>query len=202
MNTVQLIGRLTKVPELRYTQSGVATTSFTLAVNRNFTNANGEREADFIMCTAWRKTAELVCQYLNKGSLVGINGRIQTRNYENQQGQRVYVTEVIVDELTFVESKNKQGNQNNGYQQGNNFSQNNQNYNQNNCQQNQYQNNNQNGYGQQNQYQNSNQQNQYQNNNQNGYSQQNQANMNNQQQNQWGQPDWEKLEVNEDDLPF
>lgn len=201
MNTVQLIGRLTKKPELRYTQSGVATTSFTLAVNRNFTNANGEREADFIMCTAWRKTAELVCQYLNKGSLVGINGRIQTRNYENQQGQRVYVTEVIVDELTFVESKNKQGNQNNGYQQGNNFSQNNQNYNQNNYQQSQYQNNNQNNYGQKNQYQNNNQQNQYQNNNQNGYSQQNQANMNNQQ-NQWGQPDWEKLEVSEDDLPF
>ena len=192
MNTVQLIGRLTKDPELKYTQSGVATTSFTLAVNRNFTNANGEREADFIMCTAWRKTAELVCQYLGKGSMVGINGRIQTRNYENQQGQRVYVTEVIVDELTFVESKNKQSNQNNGYQQGNNFSQNNQNYNQNNYQQNQYQNNNQNGYGQQNQYQN---------NNQNDYGQQNQANMNNQQ-NQWGQPDWEKLEVNEDDLPF
>lgn len=188
MNTVQLIGRLTKDPELKYTQSGVATTSFTLAVNRNFTNQQGEREADFIMCTAWRKTAELVCQYLNKGSLVGINGRIQTRNYENQQGQRVYVTEVIVDELTFVESKNKQGNQNNGYQQGNNFSQNNQNYNQNN-------------YGQQNQYQNNNQQNQYQNNNQNGYGQQNQANMNNHQ-NQWGQPDWEKLEVSEDDLPF
>ena len=201
MNTVQLIGRLTKVPELKYTQSGIATTSFTLAVNRNFTNANGEREADFIMCTAWRKTAELVCQYLNKGSLVGINGHIQTRNYENQQGQRVYVTEVIVDELTFVESKNKQGN--NGYQQGNNFSQNNQNYNQNNYgQQNKYQNNNQNNYGQQNQYQNNNQQNQYQNNNQNGYDQQNQANMNNQQQNQWGQPDWEKLEVSEDDLPF
>ena len=178
MNTVQLIGRLTKAPELKYTPSGIATTSFTLAVNRNFTNAQGEREADFIMCTAWRKTAELVCQYLNKGSMVGINGHIQTRNYDNQQGQRVYVTEVIVDELTFVESKNKQGNQNNGYQQGNNFSQNNQNYNQNNYQQNQYQNNNQNGYGQQ-----------------------NQANMNNQQ-NQWGQPDWEKLEVNEDDLPF
>lgn len=190
MNTVQLIGRLTKVPELKYTQSGIATTSFTLAVNRNFTNAQGEREADFIMCTAWRKTAELVCQYLGKGSMVGINGRIQTRNYENQQGQRVYVTEVIVDELTFVESKNKQGNQNNGYQQGNNFSQNNQNYNQNNYQQNQ------NGYGQQNQYQNNNF------NQQNGnYAQQNQQNMNNQQ-NQWGQPDWEKLEVSEDDLPF
>lgn len=181
MNTVQLIGRLTKAPELKYTQSGVATTSFTLAVNRNFTNQQGEREADFIMCTAWRKTAELVCQYLGKGSMVGINGRIQTRNYENQQGQRVYVTEVIVDELTFVELKNKQGNQNN-------------------YQQNQYQNNNQNNY-QQNQYQNNNQQNQYQNNNQNGYSQQNQTNMNNQQ-NQWGQPDWEKLEVSEDDLPF
>ena len=193
MNTVQLIGRLTKVPELKYTQSGIATTSFTLAVNRNFTNSQGEREADFIMCTAWRKTAELVCQYLNKGSMVGINGRIQTRNYENQQGQRVYVTEAIVDELTFVESKNKQGNQNNGYQQGNNFSQNNQN---NYGQQNQYQNNNQNHYGQQNQYQNNNF------NQQNGnYAQQNQQNMNNQQ-NQWGQPDWEKLEVSEDDLPF
>lgn len=196
MNTVQLIGRLTKAPELKYTPSSIATTSFTLAVNRNFTNAQGEREADFIMCVAWRKTAELVCQYLNKGLLVGINGHIQTRNYENQQGQRVYVTEVIVDELTFVESKNKQGNQNNGYQQGNNFSQNNQNYNQNNYgQQNQYQNNNQNNY-QQNQYQNNNS------NQQNGnYAQQNQQSMNNQQ-NQWGQPDWEKLEVSEDDLLF
>ena len=186
MNTVQLIGRLTKDPELKYTQSGVATTSFTLAVNRNFTNQQGEREADFIMCTAWRKTAELVCQYLKKGSMVGVNGRIQTRNYENQQGQRVYVTEVIIGELTFVESKNKQGNQNNG-----NFSQNNQN---NYGQQNQYQNNNQNNYAQQNQYQN------------NNFNQQNgnfaQQNMNNQQQNQWGSPDWEKLEVSEDDLPF
>ena len=179
MNTVQLIGRMTKDPEVRYTQSGVANTSFTLAVNRNFKNANGEREADFIMCTAWRKTAELISQYLNKGSMVGVSGRIQTRNYENQQGQRVYVTEVVVDELTFVESKNKQGNQNN------------QNYNQNNYQQNQ------NGYGQQNQYQNNNF------NQQNGnYAQQNQQNMNNQQQNQWGSPDWEKLEVSEDDLPF
>ena len=186
MNTVQLIGRLTKDPELKYTPSSIATTSFTLAVNRNFTNAQGEREADFIMCTAWRKTAELVCQYLKKGSMVGVNGRIQTRNYENQQGQRVYVTEVIIGELTFVESKNKQGSHNNG-----NFSQNNQN---NYGQQNQYQNNNQNNYAQQNQYQN------------NNFNQQNgnfaQQNMNNQQQNQWGSPDWEKLEVSEDDLPF
>lgn len=149
MNTVQLIGRLTKVPELKYTQSGIATTSFTLAVNRNFTNANGEREADFIMCTAWRKTAELISQYLNKGSMVGVSGRIQTRNYENQQGQRVYVTEVVVDEVTFVESKNNQSN---------NFGQNQQNY----GQQNQYQNNNfnqQNGnYAQQNQQNMNNQQ--------------------------------------------
>lgn len=169
MNTVQLIGRMTKDPEVRYTQSGVANTSFTLAVNRNFKNANGEREADFVMCTAWRKTAELISQYLNKGSMVGVSGRIQTRNYENQQGQRVYVTEVVVDEVTFVESKNNQSN---------NFGQNQQNY------------------GQQNQYQNNNF------NQQNGnYAQQNQQNMNNQQ-NQWGQPDWKKLEVSEDDLPF
>lgn len=169
MNTVQLIGRMTKDPEVRYTQTGVANTSFTLAVNRNFKNANGEREADFIMCTAWRKTAELISQYLNKGSMVGVSGRIQTRNYENQQGQRVYVTEVVVDEVTFVESKNNQSN-NSGQNQQN--------------------------YGQQNQYQNNNF------NQQNGnYAQQNQQNMNNQQ-NQWGSPDWEKLEVNEDDLPF
>lgn len=149
MNTVQLIGRMTKDPEVRYTQSGVANTSFTLAVNRNFKNANGEREADFIMCTAWRKTAELISQYLNKGSMVGVSGRIQTRNYENQQGQRVYVTEVVVDEVTFVESKNNQSN---------NFGQNQQNY----GQQNQYQNNNfnqQNGnYAQQNQQNMNNQQ--------------------------------------------
>lgn len=106
INNVTLIGRMTKDTDLRYTQSGKAVATFTLAVNRNFTNAQGEREADFIMCTAWDKTAELLAKYTNKGSLVGVEGRIQTRNYENNQGQRVYVTEVVANNVQFLDSKN------------------------------------------------------------------------------------------------
>ena len=107
INRIVLVGRLTRDPELRYTPSGVAVTTFTLAVNRTFTNPNGEREADFINCVAWRKTAENVASYLKKGSLVGIDGRIQTRNYEGQDGKRVYVTEVVADTVQFLESKKK-----------------------------------------------------------------------------------------------
>lgn len=102
INNVTLIGRLTKEPELRYTSSGTAVATFTLAVNRTYTNESGQREADFINCVLWRKAAETFCNYTNKGSLVGINGRIQTRNYENQQGQRVYVTEVVVEQYQFL----------------------------------------------------------------------------------------------------
>ncbi|WP_010017875.1 single-stranded DNA-binding protein, partial [Fructobacillus fructosus] len=91
--------------ELRYTQSGVAVGSFTLAVNRNFTNANGDRESDFINAVIWRKAAENFANFTGKGALVAIEGRLQTRNYENNAGQRVYVTEVAVDNFSLLESK-------------------------------------------------------------------------------------------------
>lgn len=105
INNVVLVGRLTKDPDLRYTQSGQAVATFTLAVNRNFTNGNGEREADFINCVIWRKAAETLANYAKKGTLIGVTGRIQTRNYENQQGQRVYVTEVVAENFQLLESK-------------------------------------------------------------------------------------------------
>lgn len=100
-----LVGRLTKDIDLRYTANGTAVGSLTLAVNRNFTNQSGNREADFVNCVVWRKSAETLANYAHKGSLIGVTGRIQTRNYENQQGQRVYVTEVVVDEFQLLESK-------------------------------------------------------------------------------------------------
>lgn len=105
INRVTLTGRLTKDPDLKYTSSGAAVGTFGLAVNRQFTNANGDREADFINCVIWRKSAENFANFTHKGSLVGIDGRLQTRNYENQQGQRVYVTEVIVDNFSLLESR-------------------------------------------------------------------------------------------------
>lgn len=104
MNRAILIGRLTKDPELRYTPSGVATTSFTLAVDRPFTNQNGDRETDFLPIVTWRKQAENCANYLSKGRLVAVEGRIQTRSYENSNGQRVYVTEVVADSVKFLES--------------------------------------------------------------------------------------------------
>lgn len=107
LNSSTLVGRLTKDPDLRYTANGTAVATFTLAVNRNFTNQNGEREADFINCVIWRKSAESFSTYTKKGTLVGILGRIQTRNYENQQGQRVYVTEVFVTSFSLLESRAK-----------------------------------------------------------------------------------------------
>src|SRR3954451_4633600 len=109
MNRVVLVGRLTKDPELRYTPSGVAVATFTLAVNRNFTNHQGERETDFINCVVWRKPAENVANYLKKGSLAGVDGRIQTRNYEGQDGKRVYVTEVLAESVQFLEPKGSSG---------------------------------------------------------------------------------------------
>lgn len=124
INNVSLTGRLTRDPELKYTGNGIAVVSFNLAVNRSFTNVNGEREADFINCQAWRKTAELIAENLNKGSLIGVEGRIQTRNYQNNDGKTVYITEVVVDNLTFLESKNS-NNQNNNHQQNNNYQANN-----------------------------------------------------------------------------
>jgi len=102
INRVVLIGRLTKEPELRYTPSGVAVCTWTLAVNRQFANAQGEKEADFINIVAWRQLAELCANYLKKGSQAGIEGRLQTRFYENKEGKRVYVTEVIADNVQFL----------------------------------------------------------------------------------------------------
>lgn len=112
INNVVLVGRLTKDPDLKYTGNGQAVATFTLAVNRNFTNQSGEREADFINCVIWRKPAETLANYARKGTLLGVTGRIQTRNYENQQGQRVYVTEVVVDNFQLLESKNNNSSQN------------------------------------------------------------------------------------------
>ena len=112
MNKVFLIGRLTRDPELRYTGSNTAVASFSLAVNRNFTNANGEREADFINIVVWRKQAENVKNYLTQGSQVAIDGRIQTRSYDDQNGQRRYVTEVVADNVEFLGSKGSSNNAN------------------------------------------------------------------------------------------
>lgn len=105
INNVVLVGRLTKDPDLKYTASGTAVSTFTLAVNRNFTNQSGNREADFINCVIWRKSAETLANYAKKGTLLGVTGRIQTRSYENQQGQRVYVTEVVAENFQLLESR-------------------------------------------------------------------------------------------------
>lgn len=105
INRVVLVGRLTKNPDLRYTQSGSAVASFTVAVERSFTNQNGDRDADFINCVMWRKAAENFANFTHKGSMVAVEGRLQTRSYENQQGVRVYVTEVVVDNFSLLETK-------------------------------------------------------------------------------------------------
>lgn len=106
MNVTSLVGRLTKDLDLSYTPQGTAVGKFTLAVNRPFKNAEGNQEADFIQCVVWRKPAETLANYTKKGSQLGVVGRIQTRSYDNQQGQKVYVTEIIVENFTFLESKN------------------------------------------------------------------------------------------------
>lgn len=118
INNVVLVGRMTRDAELRYTQSNQAVATFTLAVNRNFKNQNGEREADFINCVIWRQQAENLANWAKKGALIGITGVIQIRNYENQQGQRVYVTEVIANSFQLLESRNSQ-NQSGNFQTGN-----------------------------------------------------------------------------------
>lgn len=110
INQTTLVGRLTNDVNLRYTPSNVAVATFTLAVNRTFKNENGEREADFINCVMWRQQAENLANWAKKGALIGITGRIQTRSYDNQQGQRVYVTEVVAEQFQLLESKG-QGNQ-------------------------------------------------------------------------------------------
>lgn len=123
INRATLVGRLTKDPEYRVTPSGVAVATFTLAINRTFTNANGEREADFINCVAFRRQAENVNKFLFKGNLAGVDGRLQSRSYENQEGRRVFVTEVVADNVHFLEPKNSksgQSSKNNDQPVGNN----------------------------------------------------------------------------------
>ena len=134
INRTILVGRLTRDPELRYTNGGAAVATFTIAVNRQFTNQNGEREADFISCVIWRKAAENFANFTHKGSLVGIDGRIQTRNYENQQGVRVYVTEVVVENFSLLESRaeSERHQSDNGGSGNNNYNNGNSNYNNNN----------------------------------------------------------------------
>lgn len=110
LNRTVLVGRMTKDPEMRVTPSGVTVTTFTLAVKRTFKNANGETEADFINIVTFRKTAENVNTFCSKGSLVSVDGRLQSRSYDNQEGRRVYVTEVVADSVQFLETKGKNEN--------------------------------------------------------------------------------------------
>lgn len=119
LNRALMTGRLTRDPELRYTSSGTAVVQATLAVDRQFKNQQGERDADFINIVIWRKAAENFANFTHKGSLVGIDGRIQTRNYENKQGQRVFVTEINVDNFSLLEPRNNNDQSANGYPQQN-----------------------------------------------------------------------------------
>ncbi|MBK1962951.1 single-stranded DNA-binding protein [Listeria ivanovii] len=111
MNRTILVGRLTKDPELRYTPTGVAVVNFTLAVNRTFSNKNGEKEADFINCIAWRKPAENLANYQRKGNLLGVDGRIQTSTYEGKDGNRVFKTDVVAENIQFLEPRKDENKQ-------------------------------------------------------------------------------------------
>lgn len=103
MNKVILIGRLTRDPELQYTANGTAVTTFTVAVDRPFRNEQGEREADFLRCVAWRKLGEVVAEHMRKGRLIAVEGSLRTRSYENGEGRRVYITEVVVENISFLD---------------------------------------------------------------------------------------------------
>lgn len=116
INNIVLVGRMAKDAELRYTQSNQTVATFTLAVNRNFKNQSGEREADFINCVIWRQQAENLANWAKKGALIGITGAIQTRNYENQQGQRIYITEVVANQFHMLESRQAREGQINDHQ--------------------------------------------------------------------------------------
>ncbi|GGJ86152.1 single-stranded DNA-binding protein A [Lentibacillus kapialis] len=117
INRTIITGRLVRDPELRYSQNGVAVCNFTVAVNRAFSKDN---EADFINCVCFKKTAENLANYQSKGNQIGVDGRLQTRNYENKQGQRVFVTEVLADQVAFLESKGGQNNQSSNQPNNNN----------------------------------------------------------------------------------
>jgi len=122
INRVVLVGRLTRDPELKYTTNNIANLRFTVAVNRQFSNQNGERQADFIGCVAWRAQAENMAKFLKKGSLIGVEGRIETGSYQGQDGQMRYTTDVIADSVQFLEPKsaNAGGGQSNPFPSGNN----------------------------------------------------------------------------------
>lgn len=130
MNRTILVGRLVADPELKYTPQGVAVANFRIAVNRPFKNAEGNNEADFFNIVVWRKLAENVANYMKKGSQVGIDGRLQSRSYDGEDGKRVYITEVVADSVQFLDTKG--GNNQSNNQQQNNYQNNNQqqNYNQ------------------------------------------------------------------------
>ncbi|WP_077329796.1 single-stranded DNA-binding protein [Virgibacillus siamensis] len=133
LNRVVLVGRLTKDPDLRYTSSGVAVANFTVAVNRPFSNQQGNRDADFINCVVWRRPAENLANYMKKGSMIGVDGRIQTRTFDGQDGKTVFVTEVVADSVQFLETKGSsqsRGQQSSGFQQNQNQNRMNQNQNQ------------------------------------------------------------------------
>ncbi|WP_085993801.1 single-stranded DNA-binding protein [Oceanobacillus senegalensis] len=125
LNRVVLVGRLTRDPDLRYTPTGVAVANFNIAVNRPFTNQQGNREADFINCVTWRRQAENLANYMKKGSMIGVDGRVQTRTYEGQDGKTVYVTEVQAESIQFLETKGSSGGGTNtsGFQQNPNQNQ-------------------------------------------------------------------------------
>ena len=124
MNKIVLVGRLTRDPEVRSTSAGFATANFTVAVSRNFKNKDGNYDADFLPCVAFRSQADFVSKYFKKGSLIGVEGRVQTRNYDAQDGTKRYVTEVVVENIEFVGGKNdnNQGMPNTNYDNSNNNS--------------------------------------------------------------------------------
>ncbi|MDC0558820.1 single-stranded DNA-binding protein [Candidatus Izimaplasma bacterium] len=115
INRTVLVGRLTKDPEVKYTSSNIAFARFTVAVNRTFAGPSGEREADFIQCIAWRKQAENLARFVKKGSLIGVEGRIQTGSYDDKDGIRKYTTDVVCDSVQFLEPKSQNSDNNNAY---------------------------------------------------------------------------------------
>lgn len=119
MNNVVLVGRLTKDPELKYTTNGIANLRFSIAVNRTFNSQNGERQADFINCVAWRGQAENMAKFLHKGSLIGVQGRIETGSYQAPDGTTRYTTDVICENVHFLEPKSSNNHQQNGANQQN-----------------------------------------------------------------------------------
>ncbi len=120
MNRVVIVGRLTRDPDLRYTPNGVAVANFTVASNRPFKNQQGEQEADFINCVVWRNAAENLANYMKKGSLIGVDGRIQTRSYDDKDGKRVFVTEVLAENIQFLEPRGTSNQSQSSYGQSNN----------------------------------------------------------------------------------